>query len=112
MNHYVPDFVPITEAAIDELREQSRSPGLSAEQTRVLIRELERTERERGRMAREVESMRASRVAIRETLLQDLTETRKLLAEKDSRARIQDSRIAELEKQLQLAQALVDGAVV
>lgn len=97
------DYEPISPELLAELREMVHGEGaggggLTMLWARRTLHELERAERERQRLSREIESARASRMALRETLFAELQDARK--------------KITELEAELQRAQALKDGAFV
>jgi hypothetical protein len=72
-------YEPIQADELETLRDAMRT-GLSMQQCRRLISELERAERERQRMQEEIENVRAGRQAMRGALLMELQETRAQLA--------------------------------
>jgi len=72
-------YEPIRDDDLNQLRDALHT-GLSAQQCRRLISELERAERERQRLQEEIENVRAGRSAMRNALLMELQETRAQLA--------------------------------
>ena len=76
---------PITEDAIADLRQQAMEAGLSKQQVVHLLRQLSDTERERARLEREVNNLHVGRMALRETLMTELGDGRKQLADTTGR---------------------------
>jgi predicted nucleic acid-binding Zn-ribbon protein len=73
-------YEPIPSEELQQLRDAMRA-GLSMQQCRRLISELERAERERQRLQDEIENVRVGRSAMRDALLLELQELRKEVAE-------------------------------
>ena len=86
MNH---PYQPLTEDQIGAMRAAAMEHGFGREQARQVVRDLDACERERQRLEREVETMRAGRQAVRETLLSDLADTRRQL--QDFKDKVKDA---------------------
>ena len=74
------NYAPVTDERIAELREQASGIGMSRQQVQQIVRDLERAERERARLAREIDGMRSGRMAMRETFLTELHDVQQSLA--------------------------------
>jgi seryl-tRNA synthetase len=88
-------YEPIREEDLQQLRDAMHS-GLSAQQCRRLISELERAERERQRLQDEIENVRAGRSAMRTALLTELQETRAQLAAAPKSPEVSNEEVAEV----------------
>jgi hypothetical protein len=72
-------FVPMPEHVVEELRQYAMARGLSSEQSRMVLRELTRTEAERARLQAQIEGVHERRMGMREEMLGEVAAVRQEL---------------------------------
>ena len=85
-------FVPVAPETLALMLQQAMDTSFSKQQARDVVRELQRTETERGRLQRIVDDVHQSKTNLRETfaaekaaLIRELEETKAKLAQSEQR---------------------------